>query len=108
VRKPGAFARYRYREDLFPTLTFRRAYAALRDARGDRADVENVRVLHLAASTLEVDVERALEELLARGERFDYAPVKAIASPTVAAVPELRVGEADLSAYDALLAGGAS
>jgi hypothetical protein len=26
VRKPGAFAAYRYREDLFPTLTFRRAY----------------------------------------------------------------------------------
>jgi len=26
VQKPGAFARYRYREDLFPTLVFRRAY----------------------------------------------------------------------------------
>jgi hypothetical protein len=26
VRKPGAFARYVYREDLYPTLTFRRAY----------------------------------------------------------------------------------
>lgn len=25
VRKPGAFAAYRYREDLFPTVTFRRA-----------------------------------------------------------------------------------
>lgn len=23
VRKPGAFAAYRYRDDLFPTLTFR-------------------------------------------------------------------------------------
>lgn len=108
VRKPGAFARYRYREDLFPTLTFRRAYDALRAARGDRADVEYVRVLHLAASTLEVDVERALAELLGRGESFDYAAVKAIASPTVSAVPELRIGEVDLSAYDALLVGGAS
>ncbi len=29
VRKPGAFAAYRYREDLFPTLVFRRAYDAL-------------------------------------------------------------------------------
>jgi len=26
VRKPGAIARYRYREDMFPTLVFRRAY----------------------------------------------------------------------------------
>ena len=30
LRKPGAFARYRYREELFPSLTFRRAYDALR------------------------------------------------------------------------------
>ncbi len=30
VRKSGAFARYRYREDLFPTLTFRRFSGALR------------------------------------------------------------------------------
>ena len=29
VRKPGAFARYRYREDLYPSVTFRRAYDAL-------------------------------------------------------------------------------
>jgi hypothetical protein len=29
VRKPGAFARYRYREDLYPSLTFQRAYDAL-------------------------------------------------------------------------------
>jgi hypothetical protein len=27
VQKPGAFERYRYREELFPTLIFRRAYA---------------------------------------------------------------------------------
>ena len=29
VRKPGAFARYRYREDLYPSVLFRRAYDAL-------------------------------------------------------------------------------
>ena len=34
VRKPGAFARYRFREELFPSLTFRAAYDALgRNAR---------------------------------------------------------------------------
>ena len=36
VRKPGAFARYRYREDLYPSVTFRRAYDAL--VRTRRAD----------------------------------------------------------------------
>lgn len=60
MRKPGAFARYRYREELFPSLVFRRAYDALVDARGERADVEYVRILHLAASTMQGDVEHAL------------------------------------------------
>ena len=77
VRKPGAFARYRYREDLFPSLTFRRAYDSLRASRGDRADVEYVRILHLAASTMETTVEKRLTELLASGQPFDYADVKA-------------------------------
>ena len=40
VRKPGAFARYRYREQMFPTGTFRLAYDALREWRGERADVD--------------------------------------------------------------------
>lgn len=106
VRKPGAFARYRYREDLFPSLTFRRAYDALRAHRGERADVEYVRVLHLAASTMEGDVERALVTLLAAGAPFDYAMVRALAAPAAPAVPTLRVPEPDLAVYDALLANG--
>src|SRR5260370_18480637 len=54
VQKPGAFAQYRYREELFPTLTFRRAddaLAAKHPARG--AGLEYLRILHLAASTME-------------------------------------------------------
>ena len=108
VRKPGAFAAYRFREDLFPSLAFRRTYDALRAARGDRADVEYVRVLHLAASTSEACVERALALLLARGQPFDYAAVKALASPDPPAVPEVKIGSPDLARYDTLLvAGGA-
>jgi hypothetical protein len=109
VRKPGAFAAYRFREDLFPSLTFRRAYDALRSQRGDRADVEYVRILHLAASTAERPVEEALAGLLEREERFDYVTVKALAQPDRPAVPEVRIGTPDLSRYNALLAaGGAS
>ena len=51
VRKPGAFARYRFREGLFPSLTYRAAYDALGRTHGKRADVEYVRLLHLAATT---------------------------------------------------------
>lgn len=104
VKKPGAFARYRYREELFPTLTFRRAYDALVDARGERADIEYVRILHLAASTFESHVEAALETLMLRSTRFDYADVKAIAAPEQPAVPDVQIPRPDPTAYNALLA----
>ena len=99
VRKPGAFARYRFREQLFPTLRFRLAYDALREWRGERADVEYVRILHLAATTMEATVDSALDLLLEAGECFDYAEVKELAEPkppeapvlTLASQPDLTV-----------------
>ena len=106
VRKPGAFAAYRYREDLFPSLVFRRAYDVLRERRGDRADVEYVRILHLAASTGEHAVEQALTALLEHGEALDYVAVKAVAQPKEPTVPEIHIGVPDLRRYDALLAAG--
>lgn len=75
---------------------------------GDRADVEYVRILHLAASTMETDVERALVWLLDRGGRFDFAAVKAVANPERPTVPQFSIGEPDFTAYDRLIAGGAS
>lgn len=62
MKKSGAFARYRYREELFPTLVFPRAFDALVSTHGDRADVEYVCVLHLPASTMKYTVEAALVE----------------------------------------------
>ena len=106
VRKPGAFARYRYREALFPTLTFRRAYDALGERLGSRADLEYVRILHLAASTSETAVEAALEELLGRGELRDYAQLRAAAAPEPVPVPMCTIEPPDLSAYDAIMAVG--
>jgi hypothetical protein len=60
VRKPGAFAQYRYRDELFPTLPFRQAYDRLVQATPSRADREYVRLVHLAAGTSESEVETAL------------------------------------------------
>ena len=106
VRKPGAFARYRYREELFPSIVFRRAYDALREARAERADVEYVRILHLAASTMQARVEEVLEQLLGRGERPDFLTVKALAAPDKPALPEVHIPPPDLTVYDRLLVGG--
>jgi hypothetical protein len=49
VKKPWALARYRYREALFPTLLWRRAYEALSGKLPERqADLEYLRTLHPA------------------------------------------------------------
>ena len=108
VRKPAAFTRYRYREELFPSLVFRKTYDALREARGERADVEYVRILHLAASTMQARVEEMLEQLLERGDRPDFATVKALIAPDKPRIPVVHIPPPDLQVYERLLVGGAS
>jgi len=105
LRKPGAFARYRYREDLFPSLTFRKAYDALTDAMAGReADIEYLRILHRAATTMECDVEQALATLLAGGSLPTADRVKAMVGiPADAEIPGLVVPVVDLHVFDALL-----
>ncbi len=108
VRKPGAFARYRFREQMYPTHTFRLAYDAMRGWKGERADVDYVRILHLAATTMECEVERALKTLLESRVRFDYAVVRQLAAPASPEIPSVELpGTVDLGVYDRLLAGGA-
>jgi hypothetical protein len=108
VRKPGAFPRYRYREELFPGLVFRRTYDALCEhlGHGYKADLEYLRILHRAASVSEADVETALELLLAEGEVPLADTVKALVQPREAEVPEMAPYEADLGEYDVLLETG--
>ena len=106
VRKPGAFARYRFREQLFPSMHFRLAYDALREWRGERADVEYVRILHLATTTMEANVDSALSLLLEAERPFDYAEVRELAEPKPPEAPALVLsGTPDLKVYDGLLVG---
>jgi hypothetical protein len=77
ARKPGAFARYVYREEMFPSVTYRRAYEALCRARPERADTEYVRILRLASGQGEEATAQALESLLARDGWADEASVRA-------------------------------
>lgn len=104
VQKPGAFAQYRYREDLFPALVFRRAYDCLQEKyAGRKADVEYLRILHLAASTMESDVAAALEQLFAAGGVTSADQVKAMVAPEQPTVPVVAIPEVDLAVYDELL-----
>jgi hypothetical protein len=108
VRKPGAFARYRYREDLYPSVTFRRAYDALVRTHGDRADVEYLRILQLAATAGEARVLEVLARVLDQIGGFDYLTVQAQVAPPVCVVPVIHIPVPDLSVYDALRAGAAA
>ena len=64
VRKPGAFADYCYRDDLFPSSHFRLAYDRLLAQQPERAAKEYLQILHLAAQESESGVEAALERLV--------------------------------------------
>ena len=106
VRKPAAFSRYIYREELFPSLVFRRAYDAIQTPHhGLPGDLEYLRILHLAASTLESDVEAALSMLLDEHATITSDSVKAIVlRPRRSEAPELTPLAVDLRSYDTLLA----
>ena len=104
VRKPGAFARYRYRDALFPSLTFRKAFDWLIDNCSDRvATMEYLRILHLAASTMQQEVETALSLLLESREPISIDATKSLVMPRDVTIPALEAPVVDLAAYDRLL-----
>jgi hypothetical protein len=107
VRKPGAFARYVYRADLYPTLTFRRAYDALQAHDPGRADREYLRVLQLAAQAGETRVEEAVAKLLEQRKPVSAQAVQTLlGNDTPLSVAALvSVPAVDLRQYDALLEG---
>ena len=91
---------------MFPSVVFRRAYDTIQNPHhGVKGDVEYLRILHLAASTLEADVEAALELLLHAGKAISADVVKAIVTtPVRQEIPVLHAAPIDLRTYDALLA----
>ena len=105
VRKPGAFAGYRYQDALFPTSRFRRAYDALQEQSPSRGARDYLRILELAARESESEVDAVLGRLL---------EWKVPITPTVVAdhlahdlgLPRamaVTIATVDLSMYDGLL-----
>jgi hypothetical protein len=105
VRKPGAFRRYVFREALFPKLEFRRTYDALVAEGADQADLNYVRILHLAASDGEECVRAVLAKLLTAKTVPTYEAVRAEVrgARVPEGVPRLNITAPDLSVYDRLL-----
>ncbi len=106
VRKPGAFADYRWREELFPSLTFRLAYDRLQQDLPKKCDQQYLRILHLAASTSESEVEIALGLLKEAGTTPTIEKVHALVrlpAEQRTKPPELPTTQPDLGRYDQFL-----
>jgi len=104
VKKPWGFSRYRYRDALFPGALFRRAYEKLSAELPERqADLEYLRVLHLAASTMQCEVETALELLLAEDRLPTVDAVRSLVVEREPEVPAMEPLAVDLASYDELL-----
>jgi len=104
LRKPGGFRDYRYRDDLFPALVFRRAWEQLDQWQSPRkADLAYLRILRLAARTMESDVACALQLLLATPGPWDETDVERLLQPEPIPVPQLVCGQVHLQQYDRLL-----
>ncbi len=108
VRKPGAFAHYRYKADLFPSHTFRMAYDELKRVHSSSlaADKQYLRVLHLAAKESEAAVSAALSQLLNSTQPLTLVSVKTLINQEIEE-PSVQVRAVDLSVYNSLLHQGA-
>lgn len=109
VRKPGAFAGYRWREELFPAPAYRAAFDHLERKRPTEADRLYLKILKMAAGEGQTVVENALEHLLA-------APSPEVSAAAVGELLETWKDlerewrerppmEVDLGSYDDLLEG---
>lgn len=103
VRKPGAFAHYRYREEMFPSTVFRQAYDRLLEDEPARASRRYLEILEWAAMNSQSAMEQVLRERLDAGEELDFDRLVAAADNPVDKPPEIDIPIPDLLAYDSLL-----
>jgi hypothetical protein len=107
VRKPKAFADYRYQASMFPTSRFRCAYDRLAEQSPRRASKEYLLILLRAAREGETKVEAALARLMERQQPLSASAVEAQMrqSDMPSSVADATVEAVDLSVYDRLLEG---
>lgn len=105
VQKPGAFARYKYRDEMFPTVVFRQAYDAIVGERHSiQGDLNYLRILHLAATTEEHRIEQALQALLHEKVQPTIERVRSLlALEPAVSPPKMEELLVDLHGYNVLL-----
>jgi hypothetical protein len=105
LRKPGAFERYRYREQLFPGLLFRQAYDHLVAQQGQRrGSVDYLRLLKLAGEAGESQVEVMLADYLSPPyPAWSVAELGRILRPRPHCHVDLEELQPECRSYDALL-----
>jgi len=106
VRKPGAFASYQYREEMFPTSHFRMAFDALcRDHSESVATREYLKILQLAARDSQDAVRDALRLALATSEPIAAESIRVAVEEHQQIPPatEVAIDPPDLHQFDSLL-----
>jgi hypothetical protein len=105
LRKPGAFERYRYREQLFPGPMFRPAYDYLVAQRGPRRGVvEYLQLLKLTSQVRQNDVELMLIDFMsAPGVPWNVEQIRQALAPKAPPVLELAELKPEWNSYDGLL-----
>ncbi len=103
-KKPMALLNLVYREQLFPRRAYARAFEALLAKEGEkracRAAVELLALAHERAC--EAELAEAIDAALNAGELPDPAQLRNRFKPDAAAIPDVTVQLAPLSAYDEL------
>jgi hypothetical protein len=103
-RKPGAFARWVFRDDVFPRAIYRQTWETLSAQLPERQACKLVvGLLALAADGHEAALAIELEHLHARNEIPDLAMLTNTLAPRRSAVPCVAVELPPLRSYDDLL-----
>ncbi len=106
IRKPGAFANYRYQSHLYPTTRFRLAYDTLLKNTTELSAVKQyLKILHAAKHQGLDTVDEILQSLLTSGGEMTAAAVLAlIASGQQIPSPlDMDIDPPDLNEFDELL-----
>lgn len=108
VRKPGAFKNYVYRDHLFPNVSFRTAHDMLAAHFPINGAKQYLKILQLAATGSEDEVQTILEQIMKAGKIPSFAEVEKQIKENnkdrnMSIISGVKVTVPDLAVYDALL-----